>query len=403
MHRSRVFSVLTAIGVITTTLFITLRPRGASGSEPTVADFTVVQPSSLAPSQAVPSATPQPDSPTATSPVPPTAVPQIPDDQPTPLSAYADQLQTPLPPAAQQPESDRLVVEGWNPPPLEVPIARQRFDHYWMIRPVAPNNSNFGLSYYPFGSNGPGDNLRIHHGTDLANPIGVEVFAAADGTVIWADKGHFNEYESITAYGNTVVIQHDFGFEGETVYTLYAHLSAFIVTPGQYVHSGDVIGLIGATGQVSGPHVHFEVRIGRDSYYSVYNPDLWIAPYAGTGVVAGRVALENGDPAYDGDVTLINLSTGRIVRQTTTYAGFGVNGDVNWNENFAIPDVPSGHYLVAVRHGGQLWSDELDVIVGTTNWAELAPADPDSIPLPDDSTPPEEESSPPEDQTPPAP
>jgi murein DD-endopeptidase MepM/ murein hydrolase activator NlpD len=400
MRRSHAFSVLTAVSVIAATLFFALRPRGASGSEPTMGD-AIIQAGSISSSQTAPSPTPLPDSPTATPPVLPTAVPQASDDGPAPLSAYADQLQTPLPPAAQ-PESDQLVVEGWNPPPLEVPIARQRFDHFWMIRPVAPNNSNYGLSYYPFGSDGPGDNLRIHHGTDLANPIGVEVFAAADGTVIWADKGHFNEHESITAYGNTVVVQHDIGFEGETIYTLYAHLSAFVVTPGQYVHSGDVIGLIGATGQVSGPHVHFEVRIGRDSYYSVYNPDLWIAPYAGTGVIAGRVALEDGEPAYDADVTLINLSTGRIVRQTTTYAGFGVNGDMNWNENFVIPDVPSGHYLVAVRHGSQLWSDELDVVVGTTNWAEMTPGDPDSIPLPEISTP-LVESSAPDDPTPLAP
>jgi hypothetical protein len=141
------------------------------------------------------------------------------------------------------------------------------------------------------------------------------------------------------------------------------------------------------------------VRIGRDSYYSVYNPDLWMAPYAGTGVIAGRVELESGEPAYDADVTLINLSTGHIIRQTTTYAGFGVNGDTNWNENFVIPDVPSGHYLVAARHGGDLWSDELDVIVGTTNWADMIPSDPDSIPLPDDSTLLEEE-PPAEEQTP---
>jgi murein DD-endopeptidase MepM/ murein hydrolase activator NlpD len=401
MLRSRVFSIVTVVGIIVAMLFITMRPR-AKSSEPRVAEFAVVQQgSSAAPSQVAPPPTAAVSSPTATPTVPPTTVPQVPDDRPTPLSAFADQLQTPLS-SADQSESDQASVDGWSPPPLEVPIARQRFDHYWMIRPVAPNNSNFGLSYYPFGSDGPGDNLRIHHGTDLANPIGVEVFAAADGTVIWADKGHFNDYESITAYGNTLVIQHDFGFEGETIYTLYAHLSAFVVTPGQYVHSGDVIGLIGATGQVTGPHVHFEVRIGRDSYYSVYNPDLWMAPYAGTGVIAGRVVLENGEPAYDSDITLINLGTGHIVRQTTTYAGFGVNGDTNWNENFVIPDVPSGHYLVAARHGGDLWSDELDVIVGTTNWANMTPSDPDSIPLPDDSTLLEEE-PPAEEQTPTAP
>ncbi|HEC23306.1 MAG TPA: hypothetical protein ENI95_10365 [Chloroflexi bacterium] len=299
---------------------------------------------------------------------------------PTPQAAYAGQLQAPVP--QHTPLAGGALSEDWNPPPLEVPLARHPFDHYWLIRPVASSHNNAGLSYYPYGSNGPGDNLRIHHGIDLANPIGVEVYAAADGTVIWADRGHFNEYESITAYGNTIVIEHDFGYRGQPVYTLYAHLSALLVTPGQRVQSGQVIGLIGNTGQVSGPHVHFEVRVGRDSYYAVRNPDLWMAPYAGTGTIAGMIALEDGEPLYDAPITLINLATGQVVRRTTTYAGFGVNPDDRWNENFVIPNVPAGHYLVTSHYNDLIWSGEVEVLVGMTNWVDMEHGTAEDEPLP---------------------
>ena len=288
---------------------------------------------------------------------------------PTPPSAYAYQLQGLDAPSTTSPSGP---VASWNPPPLEVPIARHPFDHYWLIRPVASNHNNTGLYYYPYGSNGPANDLRIHHGIDLANPIGVEVHAASSGTVIWADRGHFNEYESITAYGNTVVIQHDFGYEGQTVYTLYAHLSAILVRRGDRVESGQVIGLIGNTGQVSGPHVHFEVRVGRNSYFAVRNPELWIAPYSGTGVIAGRVVFDNGRAVEDVPITLINLATGQIVARTTSYAGFGINADDHWNENFVIADVPTGRYLVtASLNALSHWSGEVAVLAGTTNWVEM--------------------------------
>lgn len=264
-------------------------------------------------------------------------------------------------------------VATWNPPALEVPIARHPNDHYWMIRPVEARYRNSGLPYYPYGSDGPGNNLRIHHGIDISNPIGVEIMAAADGSVIWADKGHFNELEGITSYGNTVVIQHDFGFEGQTVYTLYAHMATILVAQGDRVDSGDVIGLIGNTGQVSGPHVHFEVRVGRNWYFAVRNPELWIAPYVDTGVVAGRLEFSPGNPIFDTEVTLTDLSTGFITHRTSTYAGRTVTADEHWDENWLIPDVPSGRYLVSASFGTQRWEVELQVLAGTTNWAELQP------------------------------
>lgn len=299
----------------------------------------------------------------------PEAVPGLPTATPPAVSALELQQQRVEPARSSAPSS--ASPSGWNPITLTIPLSRQPYDHFWFMRPVAADHVNSGLMYYPYGSTGSRKDMRIHHGIDIVNPVGVEIRAAGSGTVVWAGRGHFNRYEGITSYGNTVVIEHEFGYDGEKVYTLYAHMSAMLVDPGAHVNAGDVIGLIGATGQVSGPHVHFEVRLGRNSYYAVRNPTLWLAPYVGTGVVAGRVAFPSGDPAADLEVKLIDLQTGDLVQRTVTYAGFGVSPDDNWNENFAIPDVPTGTYLVTASFGAGRWTAEVSVREGLTNWAEM--------------------------------
>ncbi len=272
---------------------------------------------------------------------------------------------------SQESSPGEAPADGWNPPPLAVPLARHPNDHYWFVRPVTSNYVNAGLDWYSYGSNGPGDDLRTHHGIDMANPIGVEIHAAGDGTVIWAGRGHVNEYESIPSYGNCVVIEQDLGYRGKTIYTLYAHLSTTLVQKGDRVEAGQVIGLIGATGQVTGPHVHFEVRIDRDSYYAVRNPDLWIAPYAGSGVVAGHLAFEDGSPANDVEITVRDVETGEDVSRAWTYADYSVNSDDIWRENFVVPNVPVGRYLVFASYGSTRWAAEVTVLEGLTNWADM--------------------------------
>ncbi|MEU1827162.1 peptidoglycan DD-metalloendopeptidase family protein [Streptomyces abikoensis] len=87
-----------------------------------------------------------------------------------------------------------------------------------------------------------------HTGLDLAAPTGSPIYAPADGKVIFAGNGG--------AYGNLTKIEHTGG-----VVTFYAHQSVFGVSVGQQVKRGDKIGVVGATGNVSGPHLHWEVRI----------------------------------------------------------------------------------------------------------------------------------------------
>jgi len=264
----------------------------------------------------------------------------------------------------------------WRPPPLIPPISRDPLgrDHYWFARPVDSNATNFALFSYPFGSDGPPqDNpWRIHHGIDMPNPIGQTVRAAGSGTVIWAGPG----FQDSASYGNVVVIQHDFGYSGMPLFTLYAHLSAVLASAGQRVTMGDPIALVGNTGRVSGPHVHFEVRVGENRYGATYNPLLWMVPYVGHGVIAGRVIGPNGNLLQDQTVTIRDYRTGLVVQSTTTYIfldnGSDVKMDMMWNETFVVGDVPVGRYEVIASIDGTRVSRLIDVSEGMTSFVELA-------------------------------
>jgi murein DD-endopeptidase MepM/ murein hydrolase activator NlpD len=96
---------------------------------------------------------------------------------------------------------------------------------------------------------------HFHTGVDLAVPLGTPVFAAADGVVVLA-RPMTDTSGALVGYGNYVVIQHDAGLK-----TLYGHLLTIGVKEGDVVKRGQLIGLVGSTGNSTGPHMHFEVRI----------------------------------------------------------------------------------------------------------------------------------------------
>ncbi len=104
--------------------------------------------------------------------------------------------------------------------------------------------SPFGGRTDPFSGEG-----AIHTGVDLEAPMGTPVRAAGDGIVVHAD------WES--GYGRLIIIDH-----GNGVQTYYGHLSSYDVVPGQEVRRGDVIARSGASGRVTSPHLHYEVRLG---------------------------------------------------------------------------------------------------------------------------------------------
>ncbi len=104
-------------------------------------------------------------------------------------------------------------------------------------------SATFGMREDPFGRGS-----EVHSGIDISADRGEPVYATADGTV---DSAGWNG-----DYGNMVVLDHHFG-----MVTRYAHLSSFMVRPGDKVTRGQVIGLVGTTGRSTGPHLHYELMV----------------------------------------------------------------------------------------------------------------------------------------------
>jgi murein DD-endopeptidase MepM/ murein hydrolase activator NlpD len=293
--------------------------------------------------------------------------------------------------SAQLGYPDNSQIEGFAPPAeQDPPLSRQPFDHFLFRRPVNANANGASLFYYPYGSTGQVG--RIHHGIDLPNPIGEILVAANSGTVVWAgqsltDEVINNEFEVFASYGNFIVIQHDFSWEGQNIYTLYAHLEAILVSKGEQVTLGEPIGLIGDTGWSTGPHVHFEVRVGINNYSNTRNPLLWIVPYLGHGVVAGRVIDTEG--LFVDDMVIQLYRGGRQVDTTRTYmkpkqAGQRLTGvvvDENWQENFVLGDVPEGQYELVALIGEERITQTIYVLPGMVNFFEFEVNPPPSTPI----------------------
>lgn len=89
---------------------------------------------------------------------------------------------------------------------------------------------------------------KFHHGMDFSAPVGTEIYATGNGRVIYAGWKQ--------GYGNTVVIDHGYGYT-----TVYAHCYKAVARKGQRVKRGDIIALVGNSGKSTGPHLHYEVRI----------------------------------------------------------------------------------------------------------------------------------------------
>ena len=126
-----------------------------------------------------------------------------------------------------------------------------RWNHTPSIPPTAGYlSSGFGIRLNPFSrANETGDTLLGYHsGYDISNTEGTPIQATADGEVVeagWMDR-----------YGNGVVLSHS-----DHVETLYAHMSRVKVQVGQKVSRGDILGLMGRTGNATGVHLHYEVRL----------------------------------------------------------------------------------------------------------------------------------------------
>lgn len=104
--------------------------------------------------------------------------------------------------------------------------------------------SGFGIRVSPLGDGVE----KMHEGLDVANVVGTPIKAPAQASVVFAGRK--------SGYGQIVILDHGYGLE-----TWYGHTSKVLVKPGQLVHRGQTIALIGNSGRSTGSHVHYEVRV----------------------------------------------------------------------------------------------------------------------------------------------
>jgi murein DD-endopeptidase MepM/ murein hydrolase activator NlpD len=122
-----------------------------------------------------------------------------------------------------------------------------QFSHIPAIQPVSRTDlysisSDFGVRTDPFYFH-----QKVHCGLDFVAAEGKSVYATGDGIVTFIQF-------SRTGYGNEIIIDHSFGFGSR-----YAHLDTILVTEGQKVKRGQMIGRVGKSGRATGPHLHYEV------------------------------------------------------------------------------------------------------------------------------------------------
>jgi hypothetical protein len=188
------------------------------------------------------------------------------------------------------------------------------------------------------------------------------VLAAADGVVVVAgDDSSTNYGYYANAFGNLVILKHDLARFGEPIYTLYAHLSQINVDIDDTVSRGDVIGLVGNTGDVEGSTLYFEIRLGENNYRAPQNPDLWLEPLADDngqtmGALAGQIVEEDGDFIAVPNIVIEQLAgPGQPAEDTIyikTYSSESMRGLPVHGESFALGDLPAGSYQITFMMEG---------------------------------------------------
>lgn len=267
--------------------------------------------------------------------------------------------QTPMPTATDVPPTATPTLTA-TPAPTDPPEP-QREPRFALRRPIRVSDTltqrDFLDRTYPYGDT-QGGTRETHSGVEFFNPTGTTVIAAGPGRVIYAGDdaeiliGPRNNY-----YGNVIIIEHDHATapDGSPLYTLYGHLDRFLVVETGVVTTGMPIAEVGQTGIAIGPHLHFEVRVGDDpfDFNSTRNPDMWLIPYPGSGLLAGRIVDAAGNPLPGLTVDVRSQRTNNLLF-SFTYTGSPANSDVAWAENFTRGDLTAGQYVVTVAQDGDV-------------------------------------------------
>jgi hypothetical protein len=269
-----------------------------------------------------------------------------------------------------------LPMQGFIPPGPITEAAAGR--HLWFERPIADADGNpYVDGSYLYGST-MGGNFQQHQGIEFNNPAGTPVRAIGPGVVVYAGAAE--------AGSNTVAIRHDRQLDGQHVFSTYYHNTSIAVSAGQRVEAGDVVARVGNTGRATNEHLHLEVHVApspdtalivdpelRHPPHTV-NPQLWLRPLPGTGVVAGVV--------FDGAGQQIpGARVYGLVQPYPSETPFSfvetyrdrARGSPAYGEHFAVGDVPAGEYALGVMIDGQRVWRRVRVADGQVTWVEFRP------------------------------
>src|SRR6185312_13500388 len=189
---------------------------------------------------------------------------------------------------------------------------------------------------------------------------------------------------------NTVAIRHDTTVSagGKTfrLYSIYYHNSSLAVKVGDRVKTGQVISRVGNTGRATNDHLHFELAasptdsigaivdsLQRFPPYTV-NPELWLEPLPGTGIVAGQVLDASG--AAVPQARIYGLDKRDPVETPFSYAetyGDKAHSHPLYGEHFAVSDVPVGTYVVGTEIEGKKVYRVITVEEGKLTWVVFKP------------------------------
>lgn len=288
-----------------------------------------------------------------------------------------------------------------TPTPCQSTTCMLPAPHAVLARPIGPGGVIYPDRTYPYGST-QGGLREPHHGIEFGNPAGTAVLSAADGVVVFAGVDTGAEFISPQPgfYGNVVVLEHALGLD-LPVFTLYAHLRRIDVAVGQTIARDTQLGEVGQTGIAIGPHLHFEVRVGANTYAHTRNPELWLAPLRSRGqdwgALAGIVVDADGVRLRDVAIVIraVDVDDSFSDKYLTTYGGLTNNGDDLLRENFAIGDLPPGVYRVGVN-GVRTVIETVTVAPGLVTLVRftIEPLPPTATPDPNASSTPDPNASP---------
>ncbi len=273
---------------------------------------------------------------------------------------------------------DTLPCLRRNAPDAEVPRTPLTV---WLRRPIARTDNAYIDQTYRYGST-MGGFFQQHQGVEFNNPDGTPVMAALGGRVVYAGPAEQG--------ARTIAIRHDttIAAQGRTyrLYSIYYHNSSLAVKLGEKVKTGQVIARVGNTGRATNDHLHFELAasptdsigaivdsLQRFPPYTV-NPELWLEPLPGTGIVAGQVFDASGAPVPQ--ARIYGLIKRDPVETPFSYAetyGDKAHGHPLYGEHFAVSDVPAGTYVVGTEIGGKKIYRRVTVAPGLLTWVVFKP------------------------------